>query len=338
MGNLLAGVTGRTQPIAELKALEWTGFSCDMDYLIAMATQRVYDSYWHTPMVYGHSRRIFHSVLRAGRTRLAREHQLESWLYPGHDLILSRVGVGVVRIANRVFRINEGELIWIDYNRSHRNVEWLERPGAWELVFVRVDSSQMDLIAETLDVQADPMFRLRSASEGFEALKRIFRVLRERPVAMDAQLSACVSALVAQLFESRHLMPFGRAGGNSLGEPDNDEDAGAITRALDAMRQEYDRPWTSSSLARLTGFSVPQFYRRFRRAAAESPIEWLRRERINQAKRNLIETNKPIRQIAIEVGYSDALYFSRDFRKVVGVAPKQYRLREQVQAAAKRGA
>ncbi|HSH93678.1 MAG TPA: helix-turn-helix transcriptional regulator, partial [Roseimicrobium sp.] len=63
-------------------------------------------------------------------------------------------------------------------------------------------------------------------------------------------------------------------------------------------------------------------------AIGTSPIDWLRRERINQAKRRLIESDDPIKEIARQVGYADQFFFSKDFKHVTGFTPTEFRQRE----------
>ena len=48
-------------------------------------------------------------------------------------------------------------------------------------------------------------------------------------------------------------------------------------------------------------------------------------ERLNKAKELLLSSNMPICEIAEKSGFSDASYFSRSFKKSVGLTPKQYR-------------
>ena len=58
------------------------------------------------------------------------------------------------------------------------------------------------------------------------------------------------------------------------------------------------------------------------------PIDWLRRERVNQAKRRLTESSDAIEEIATQVGYNDRFFFSRDFNKLTGYSPREFRRRE----------
>ncbi|MEH7305983.1 helix-turn-helix domain-containing protein [Neobacillus drentensis] len=48
--------------------------------------------------------------------------------------------------------------------------------------------------------------------------------------------------------------------------------------------------------------------------------------RMKEAKRLLIETNKPIKEISTEIGYQNSNYFSRMFKEVTGVSPRKYRM------------
>ena len=97
------------------------------------------------------------------------------------------------------------------------------------------------------------------------------------------------------------------------------------------MRLYYQKPLRVEELARLAGMSITNFFRNFKAATGTSPIDWLRRERINQAKHRLLETNISIAKIAEETGYYDQFYFSRDFKRMTGVSPSQYRQRERAQ-------
>jgi AraC-like DNA-binding protein len=63
----------------------------------------------------------------------------------------------------------------------------------------------------------------------------------------------------------------------------------------------------------------------FRREVGMTPIAYLNRYRINQAKSLLEETDKNVTEIAMLVGFFDSGYFSRVFRRQVGVSPDAYR-------------
>jgi len=277
-------------------------------------------AYYHTPPeTY---RRIFHAVLRAGHHRVAPDFDIGNWPYPGHDLILSAAGSASVQMANRSFAIELGDLVWIDCH--HLDTRWPQRSRPWEVFWVHIDSEHANAVAETLDVASNPIFPLRNrAPDAVSVFKTVFRLLRSRPVAMEAALHAAVTALLSILFEVRQVAARMELRGSAEARSGHD-----LERVLNTMRVEYQKRWKVLDLAGLMNLSVPQFFRRFSRATGSTPIDWLRRERINHAKRRLAETRERIDSIAESVGYTDPHYFSRDFKKLVGVTPRQYRWQE----------
>ena len=52
--------------------------------------------------------------------------------------------------------------------------------------------------------------------------------------------------------------------------------------------------------------------------------------RMKEAKRLLIETSKPIKEIAILVGYQNPNYFSRIFKESIGVSPREFRMKREL--------
>ena len=287
--------------------------------MMTKPSPRVLASYFHTPGAA--SQRLFHTVLRAGHVQSAPDDAVERQSYPGHDLLLCVAGTGFVRCNDRVFLVSAGQLAWIDCHRPHAH--WAAPAEPWELYWIRIDGKQTRLFANSLAVGDMPIFRLRDSAAAIIAFRRIFALLNERSLAIDAALHAAVAGLIALLFEARLLeSPTGERGS---AKPRADLKMRAL---LASLRRNYQRPWRVEELAHLSGLSVPHFFRRFRQITGSSPLDWLRRERINQAKRRLSESPDRIRDIAAQVGYSDQFYFSRDFKKLVGLSPRHYRQQE----------
>ena len=69
------------------------------------------------------------------------------------------------------------------------------------------------------------------------------------------------------------------------------------------------------------------FMRRFTVATGMSPLEYVHRLQIEEAKQMLETADEPIEVVAAEVGYQDGSFFSRLFRRRVGMTPAHYRRR-----------
>ena len=82
-----------------------------------------------------------------------------------------------------------------------------------------------------------------------------------------------------------------------------------------------------AELLQLSGLPKRSFDRRFKKATGYSPLEYIQWLRIEEAKQMLELEDRPIEEIAFEVGYSDLASFRRLFRKIAGLTPGEYRRR-----------
>jgi AraC family transcriptional regulator len=96
-------------------------------------------------------------------------------------------------------------------------------------------------------------------------------------------------------------------------------------RALTAMQSRIDQELDLSRLAREVQLSDSHFSRSFKKSTGLSPSQYLTRLRIDRARRLLRETEMPIVEVGLEVGYASPSHFAQVFRKEVGVLPSDYR-------------
>lgn len=89
----------------------------------------------------------------------------------------------------------------------------------------------------------------------------------------------------------------------------------------------YDKDAPVAAMARLSGLPERSFKRRFARATGMSPLAYVHTLRLEESKQILETTDLPVDAVANEVGYEDASFFGRLFRRQVGLTPAQYRRR-----------
>ena len=82
-----------------------------------------------------------------------------------------------------------------------------------------------------------------------------------------------------------------------------------------------------AKMASLSGLAERTFTRRFANAVGMSPLDYVHTLRLEEAKQMLEATDLPVEAIALEVGYQDASFFGRLFRRKVTLTPAQYRKR-----------
>ena len=99
----------------------------------------------------------------------------------------------------------------------------------------------------------------------------------------------------------------------------------ALRLVIDYINDNLDRNISLLELAGLTNLSLHHFARMFKQSTQLTPHQYMIRQRIERAKKLLIETDTPITEIALHVGCADASHFSHLFRQFVGLSPAAYR-------------
>lgn len=98
-----------------------------------------------------------------------------------------------------------------------------------------------------------------------------------------------------------------------------------LLRARDAMDLRYAQPLDVPQLARIAHASEAHFIRSFKEAFGETPHRYLQRRRVERAMFLLRQTDRSITAICFDVGFNSLGSFSRTFRGVVGLCPRDYR-------------
>ena len=99
----------------------------------------------------------------------------------------------------------------------------------------------------------------------------------------------------------------------------------SMAGTLDYLSSQLDANLTLEEMAAHANLSVSHFSRRFKEQTGFSPVDYYIHLKIQHASMLLTFTDKSVKEIGAEVGYQDAYYFSRIFRKVMGMSPSQFR-------------
>ena len=93
---------------------------------------------------------------------------------------------------------------------------------------------------------------------------------------------------------------------------------------LDHLETSLDQPVRLEELARLAGMSQSSFQRAFRQALDASPVDYWIRLRIQKARDHLATGDVRVKEAALAAGFDDSNYFSRQFRRILGISPRDY--------------
>ena len=100
---------------------------------------------------------------------------------------------------------------------------------------------------------------------------------------------------------------------------------GLTRRIREYIESHLDENIGLEALASTAGLSVHHFARAFRQSVGEPPHTYVVRRRVERARRMLEETDLPLSDIGLAVGFSDHSHFARHFRRLMGMTPRAAR-------------
>ncbi len=107
--------------------------------------------------------------------------------------------------------------------------------------------------------------------------------------------------------------------------PRADHGDAAVAEAQRWLTKHYAVADPVSAVVRQSGLAERTFMRRFQCATRFSPLSYVQRLRVEDAKRRLERTDQSIEEIGWRVGYEDPSFFRRLFKRITGVTPGHYR-------------
>ena len=172
-----------------------------------------------------------------------------------------------------------------------------------EMILIKADRAQTLALHTTLQLLASEMTEPAPGSEVM--VNRLADILFIQCVRAHIASSSetCKSGLLRAIFDPK------------------------IGAALKAMHERVENPWTVESLAGAAGMSRSAFALRFKELLGESPLEYLTNWRMYKATALLQEDHRKLFEVAKSVGYESDASFSKAFKRVLGVAPREFRRR-----------
>lgn len=94
-----------------------------------------------------------------------------------------------------------------------------------------------------------------------------------------------------------------------------------IAKAVERLRQDFDKPLRIEDLARELGMSVSGLHHQFKAVTEFSPLQFQKQIRLQEARRLMLTEGFDAENAAYRVGYHNASQFSRDYKNLFGVPP-----------------
>ena len=235
-------------------------------------------------------------------------------------------GAGVLVVEDKVLHFVPGDICVIGEQRIHMSRSELSTPSNWSYFWVDYPlllasmPDGMELV--TNDIFSHPDFPYVFSPAAHNDLCLMIRdVVDELERQPNGHRSVAKGIMSAFFVRLHRLFPDApRAAAVSPRE--------GLERVIPAthyMTSHYAEPMDMRQLARLCSLSPRHFRRVFVAAVGRTPLQYLSQFRIRMATALLIESRRPITQIAYEVGFESVNTFNRQFLAEMGVTPREWR-------------
>lgn len=100
-----------------------------------------------------------------------------------------------------------------------------------------------------------------------------------------------------------------------------------VKKAQDYIEDHFADKFNIEELAEMVHVSTRSFLRRFKKATANTPSQYIQRVKVEAAKKQLESTALQIQEVMVQVGYMDEKAFRNTFKKYTGISPIEYRMK-----------
>lgn len=110
-----------------------------------------------------------------------------------------------------------------------------------------------------------------------------------------------------------------------IGQKEHDDKP--IKKAQEIIETNFQKKLSVEQIASMVALSRRNLERRFKKATANTVVEYIQRVKVEAAKKNLETGRKNITEVMYDVGYNDSKTFRTTFKKITGISPVEYRNR-----------
>ncbi|WP_226793209.1 AraC family transcriptional regulator [Bacillus sp. B1-b2] len=254
---------------------------------------------------------------------LGREEKIPGEIYDWHGLKRRDVGTYVFQytlsgsgrfdIGDKSYTVRSGEAFIAEIPSNHRYYFPKDSEG-WEFMFITLVGREAADCWRFMNEQSGPVLKIPPDSKLIQLLLKIYQEAYEQKITDAYYASAKAYEFIMECY--RFIRNIERATeGFSL----------QITEALSFIQTHYHEPITLDEIAAVSGFSRYYFIKQFQHQLNMTPVQYLTKIRIEKAAELLRSTSFSVTDIAAQVGYANANYFNKVFRKVVGVSAGTFR-------------
>lgn len=225
-------------------------------------------------------------------------------------LIYCTEGNGVIRVEGREYRLGPNEAFCIPRFRGHRY--WACEDNPWSILWVHFKGDD----TRYFPLDEKKVITFSSVHEGNRMMflfELLFRVLDGNyTLGNFIYISQVLSLILAEIYQREK-------------QHSTQEQNRHVTKVVRYMYKHIYENLTLEEIAEEFELSKSYLNAIFQKYTRHSPVDFFINLKMKEACKILRSSDLYIYQVAQKLGYADQYYFSRIFKKVVGISPKEYK-------------
>jgi AraC-like DNA-binding protein len=256
------------------------------------------------------------SVLFSGHSQTSADHKVGPLVHSHHLLHYVTSGKGIFHCLGKEYRLEAGAAFFIYPGELVRYDADPDSP--WAYRWIGYKGGHVDELLARLDISSQkPVIQNTYSSKTSSLFRRIERVFTNGAPSCDLQASGYLRLILAELVSNRQRQE------TSIPEPEA-QITRQVEQAIRWLTLQYSQQISIEHMAQTLGYHRTHLSKMFKQYTGMSPMQFLLKIRMERA-RLLLSEPLTVEQVAASVGFPDALYFSKQFKKWYGLAPTDYR-------------
>lgn len=234
-----------------------------------------------------------------------------------HELFLVAGGKGYITVENKKYAVKRGMLFYFKPDMLHSIESDLSDALQFLSVhfsFVHVDlyDNKWSLTTETKPLKFNSMQQLKDYYSIFNTFRKLVETWNVKLPSYEFLSRIILQQLIFEIHDNlkRHTTNYATTI--------------KLEKIIKYMHENISSTVTLTELAHLVSLSPTYLSRSFKDNTGYSVIEFFNKIKIDKAKEILIEGDKKIKEVSEELGFKDEFYFSRLFKKIEGISPKEF--------------
>jgi len=227
-------------------------------------------------------------------------------------LLYCTEGKGSIEIENVHYEVNPNTFMLVPPNIAHHYSSSINDP--WTIYWAHFVGKKADLLyAKFLNNEEA---KIKSLPRDEYRLKSFLKIMNLLEAGFEIQN---VELANIDLFHTLATMIYEE----DINPSQSKEDT--ITKSIDYLNKNLNKNLKVEDLAAEQNLSVSRYSELFKKKTGYSPIQYFNKLKIQKSCQYLYFTDLTMKEICFKIGFEDPYYFSRAFKKMMGMPPSKYR-------------